>query len=396
MHVLISGAGIAGPSLAYWLGRGGHTVTVVERAPALRASGAGPVDFRGDQLALLDRMGVRADIEAHQTGVGDQIVIDATGRRRSTFPSALFSGDIEIERSDLSRILYEHSRDRADYVFGDHITALTDTADGVDVTFASGRQERFDLVVGADGLHSAVRTFAFGDEHRFRHDLGLGIAGFQMPNVFGIDHSGLVYNVPNRMVMVTSGRDTARAGVAFLFTDPPADLDWRDTDAQRAVIADRFADAGWRVPELLAALRDVPELYFDTIGQIKLDRWSRGRVVLLGDAAWCTGPGGNATGHAMLGAYTLAGELAAGDHATAFDTYERIMRPKIAKSQQTAAGAADFLTPSTERKIRNRDLLYRVLSSPALTVPFRWLAQRTANTGTLKDYPELVASQRVR
>jgi 2-polyprenyl-6-methoxyphenol hydroxylase-like FAD-dependent oxidoreductase len=196
--VLISGGGIAGPSLAYWLGTSGYAVTVVERAPGLRSSGASAVDFRGDQLALLGRMGVLGEIEACQTGMGDQAVIDSAGRRLSTFPSALFSGDVEIERGDLARILYDNSKAVAKYVFGDHITALAQDPDGVDVTFAHGPAKRFDLVIGADGMRSAVRRLAFAAEDTYRHDLGLAVAGFTVPNTFGLDHSGLIYNEPSR------------------------------------------------------------------------------------------------------------------------------------------------------------------------------------------------------
>jgi 2-polyprenyl-6-methoxyphenol hydroxylase-like FAD-dependent oxidoreductase len=387
--VLISGAGIAGPSLAYWLGRSGYAVNVVERAPALRTSGAAAVDFRGDQLALLARMGVLADIRASQTGMGDQLVIGADGRRLSTFPSALFSGEVEIERGDLARILYAHSQDGAEYVFGDYVTGMSETAGGVDVTFAHGPARRFSLVVGADGLHSSVRRLAFGEERLFRHDLGLCVAGFTMPNSFGLDHSGLIYNEPGRLAMVSSGRDGAQASVGLMFAGTLPDYDRHDAGDAKRIVAKHFADAGWQVPALLAALRDAPELYFDTIGQIRLDRWSSGRVVLLGDAAWCAGPGGNGTGHAMLGAYTLAGELALadGDHRVAFGRYEQIMRRPVAKSQKQASGARRFLTPPTERKIRNRNRTFRVLSSPALTGLFGMLSKRTANTGALADYP---------
>ena len=387
--VLISGGGIAGPSLAYWLSMSGYAVTVVERAPGLRTSGASAVDFRGDQLALLARMGVLGEIQAAQTGMGDQAVIDSAGRRLSTFPSALFSGEVEIERGDLARILYDHSKDAAQYVFGDHITALAQAPDGVDVTFARGPARRFDLVVGADGMHSAVRRLTFAEEDSYRHDLGLAVAGFTVPNTFGLDHSGLIYNEPGRLAMVASGRDPARAAVGLMFTATLPDYDWHDTEDCKRLVAEHFAGAGWQVPALLAALRDAPELYFDTISQIRMDRWSAGRVVLLGDAAWCPGPGGNGTGHAMLGAYTLAGELAlaGGDHLAACRRYEQIMRAPVAKSQKQAAGAPRFLTPATERKIRNRNRTFRILSAPAMRGVFGWLAKRTTNTGTLRDYP---------
>jgi len=244
-------------------------------------------------------------------------------------------------------------------------------------------------VIGADGLHSAVRRLAFGPEAEFREDLGLAVAGFSVPNTFGVDHGGLIYNEPGRLAMVASGRDPARATVCLMFAGPVPDYDWHDTLGQKRIVAERFAGAAWQVPALLAALHETLELYFDTISQIRLGRWSAGRVAPLGDAAWC--PGGNGTGHTMFGAYTLAGELAlaGGDHAAAFGRYEQIMRPPVAKSRKQAAGAARFLTPATERKIRSRsrNRAYRVLSSPVLSGPFGWLARRTASTGTLRDYP---------
>lgn len=386
--VLVSGAGIAGPAVAYWLTRYGDRVTVVERAPGLRPGGAA-VDFRGDQMALVERMGVLDRIRTHRTDMGDQRVVDATGRTRAKLPSAMFSGELEIERGDLARILYDHSRPDAEYLFGDHITALTEHADGVEVAFANGGVRAYDLVVGADGLHSGVRELAFGAEDRLRHDLGYYTARFSVPNTFGLDHSGVIYNEPGRYVFVGSARNVARAMVSLLFAAPALDHDRHDAEAQRGIVARCFAGVGWRVPEILAAMEDATDLYFDSLSQIRLDRWSTGGVVLLGDAAWCAGPGGNGTGHALLGAYTLAGELAlAGDdHELAFARYERLMRPAVVKSQRFAAGAGRYLAPATEGRIRRRNRTYRMLSTRPMTGVFSWLTTRTAKTGALKDYP---------
>ncbi len=382
--VLISGAGIAGPSLAYWLGRLGDRVTVVEQAAGPRTSGSA-VDFRGDQRALLARLGVRDQVRAAQTGMGDQVIVDAAGRRRSAYPAAVFSGEVEIDRADLARILYDHSAPHAEYVFGDRITAMTQHADGVDVTFACGATRRYDLVVGADGMHSAVRGVTFGDGHT--HHLGYYAASFEVPNTFGLDHSGVIHNAPGRYVGVASARDTSRAIVSLMFAAPELAYRRGDLDGQKSILATYFADVGWRTPELLAALRDVPDLYFAPLSQVRLDRWSSGRVVLLGDAAWCAGPGGNGTGHAMLGAYTLAGELARTGHETAFARYEEVMRPPVTRSQKFAAGAGKHLAPPTEGAIRRRDWTYRVLSSRPMTGLLTWLSTRTANTGAPPDYP---------
>ncbi|MDR7168542.1 2-polyprenyl-6-methoxyphenol hydroxylase-like FAD-dependent oxidoreductase [Nocardia kruczakiae] len=393
LSVLISGAGIGGPSLAFWLGRLGYRVTVVEQSPVLRAGGGAAVDFRGEQVALLERMGVLADIRAHETGMGDQLIVDAAGRTVSRFPSALFSGEVEIDRGDLARILYRHSSTDADYIFGDRITAIDQDADTVRVQFAHGPSRSYDLVVGADGLHSGVRRLVFGDEDEFRSDLGYYVAAFSVPNTFGLDHSGLIYNEPGRYLSLGSARDPERAVAGFIFSAPPTEFDRREVGAQKRFIADHFAGVGWRAPQLLAALQDAADLYFDSLSQIRLDRWSDGRVALLGDAAWCAGPGGNGTGHAMLGAYTLAGELAAadGDHRIAFARYERIMRPPVEKSQKFATGAGRFLAPATRWQIRRRDLTYRVLSSAPMSGIFTRMSSRSAKTGTPASYPLPVA-----
>ncbi|MEV5648616.1 FAD-dependent monooxygenase [Nocardia sp. NPDC052254] len=389
MSILISGAGIGGPSLAYWLGRLGHRVTVVEQSAVLRAGGGAAVDFRGDQMALLRRMGVLDDIRAHRTGMGDQRVVDTTGRRLTTFPSVLFSGEVEIDRGDLARILYEHSRNEAEYIFGDRITGITERPGGVEVSFANGTDATYDLVIGADGLHSAVRALVFGAEDRFRSDLGYYVASFAVPNTFGLDHTGLIYNEPGRYVSLCSGRDPEHAMAGFIFAAEPQEYDRRDIAAQKSIVARHFAGSGWRTTELLAALQDAPDLYFDSLSQIRLDRWSTGRVGLLGDAAWCAGPGGNGTGHAMLGAYTLAGELAVadGDYRLAFTRYEQAMRPAIEKSQKFAAGAGRFLAPATTGQLRRRNFTYRILSSAVLSGLFTRLSSKNANTGEPAPYP---------
>jgi 2-polyprenyl-6-methoxyphenol hydroxylase-like FAD-dependent oxidoreductase len=396
MRVLISGASIAGPTLAYWLTQRGAQVTVVERAPALRGGGHG-VDFRGAQMELLRRMDLLDAVRARETGMGEQRVVDAGGRVRVRMPSAFFSGEVEIGRGDLAQLLYDRTSDDVEYVFGDHVAAIDQDTNGVDVTFARGGARRFDLVVGADGLHSGVRAAAFGPEERFRTFLGYYQAGFTMPNELGLDHVGLMYNEPGRGVMVSSGRDPAVAGAGFVFSSEELSYDRHDRAALVEIVRRRYAGAGWEVPRLLRALDQAPDLYFDALAQIHLDRWSQGRVALLGDAAWAAGPGGSGTGLAMMGAYVLAAELdAAGDrgHAAAFARYEAAVRKAAAVGHRQAKGAGGFLAPPTEKAIRRRDRGYRLLSNRILLPLFNRITAGAANSLTLDAYPHESAAAR--
>ncbi|WP_410658641.1 FAD-dependent monooxygenase [Amycolatopsis sp. lyj-112] len=393
--VLISGAGIAGPALAFWLRKRGFAPTVVERAPALREGGSA-VDFRGEQMTLLKRMGILEDIRAKEIAMGSQVVIDSRGKKIAEMPSVFFSGEVEIERGDLTRILYEHTKDDTEYVFGDWITGLDEQRDGVEVTFANSEQRRFDLVVGADGLHSGVRRLTFGDEERFRTDLGFHTAGFVVPNHLDLDHLGLICSVPGRTVMAASGRDRSVLNVSFLFASDSLEVPRRDVEAQKKVVMERFAGMGWEVPKLLEGLKDADDVYFDSLSQIYLDKWSKGRIVLLGDAAYCAGPGGSGTGLAMMGAYILSGELAAahGDHEVAFARYEEKLRGAVKVSQKQAAGIGTFLIPKTRFVIGYRNFLYRVLGSRPMTKVFTWITSRAANAATLENYDAPVAAQR--
>ncbi len=390
--VLISGAGIAGPSLAFWLRERGFVPTVVERAPALREGGSA-VDFRGEQMPLLERMGILDDIRAKETAMGAQVIIDADGRTITEMPSMFFSGEVEIERGDLTRILYDHTKDDVEYIFGDWITGLDENADGVDVTFANGEPRGFDLVVGADGQHSGVRRLALGEEERFRADLGYYIAGFTVPNHVDLDHQGQIYSVPGRTVMAASARDLSVVNVSCIFASEPLDVHRRDVEGQKRIVAEQFADVGWQVSTLLEGLADAKDLYFDSLSQVRQDKWSLGRVVLLGDAAWCAGPGGSGTGLAMMGAYVLAGELAAahGDHETAFARYEEKLRGAVDVSQKQASGIGIFLVPKTRFMIGYRNFLYRVLGSRPMTKVFTWITSRAANAAPLENYDAPVA-----
>ncbi|MFH8803779.1 FAD-dependent monooxygenase [Streptomyces sp. NPDC017936] len=390
LHVLISGASVAGPALALDLLRYGARVTVVEKAPDLRAGGFA-VDFRGHvHREVLTTMGIWDEIHARQTHMGRQTVVDADGRAVVDLPSEMMSGDVEIFRGELARIMYERTRDRAEYVFGDSIAALTETAEGVDVAFERSAPRRFDLVIGADGLHSNTRRLVFGDESRHLRFFDHYVAGFTVPNDLGLDRTGRVYSEPGRAVAIGNyDGDPDRAGALLVFRSGPLSYGHRDVAAQKRILAERFAGMGWRTPSVLKALEDADDLYFDAIAQVHVDRLAKGRVALLGDAGYGATMGGMGTGVAIVGAYVLAGELAlaGGDHRAAFAAYEARIRRFARGCQKTSGNAGPFFAPPTERRIRSRNRMYRLLSSRPLAGFFRRLTEKAATDISLRAYP---------
>ncbi|MGY0235597.1 FAD-dependent monooxygenase [Longispora urticae] len=394
MDVLISGASVAGPALAYWLGRAGHQVTVVEIAPAPRTGGYS-VDFRGGtHLSVLRMMGVLDELRALDTGGTPYRFVAADGSRRSGLPGTFAGGDLEVARSELSRVLRGHSA--AEYVYGDAIAAMTETATGVLVDFERGESRVFDLVVGADGMHSGVRRLAFGPEERFVRHLGCHVAGWELPCPAGVDRTVQLYNEPGRMASVGAHHgDPSRASTFFAFRAGPLDVDRRDVDAQRKLLADRFAGMGWRTGELLDALWNSPGLYFDAVSRVDAPSWSRGRIVLLGDAGYGATVGGMGTGTAVVAAYVLAGELALagaghgaasarGGHEVAFAAYERRLRGFVRRCQRGGRGTGAFLAPATAFRIRMRD---RVLNSRRLSGMLMAESQKNSTGVALPSYP---------
>ncbi|MFL6119117.1 FAD-dependent monooxygenase [Actinophytocola sp.] len=354
--VLISGASIAGPALALWLARYGATVTVVEKAPGLRAGGQA-VDFKGEtHRTVLTRMGILDEVRRRQTGGHDQTVVDAQGRPRAVIPGEFTGGDIEIRRGDLADILYQRTRDSCEYVFGDSITSLTETnettgtAGGVHVTFEKSAPRTFDLVVGADGIHSTVRRLAFGPEQDYVHFLGHYYALASL----GVPGDALMYNEPGRMVAVGG----PKAESFFVFASPELTYDRYDPEQQKKLLLDAYRGGGWRIPDLLAKVPGSPDFYLDSISRVAVADYARGRVVLLGDSAYGNTLGGFGSGLAIVGAYVLAGELhrAGGDHSVAFRRYTELFRPYAKVSKQGNAGR--FLAPGSARGIRMRNWMF--------------------------------------
>lgn len=388
-NVLISGASIAGPALAYWLHRHGFHPTVVERAPALRDGGYA-VDFRGEaHLSILRRMGLLPEIERARTGMGSMSYVNRAGRPVAQLPADLFAGDIEILRGDLARILYDATREHTEYIFGDSITSLSEDDHGVTVAFERGAPRRFDLVIGADGLHSNTRRLAFGPEERFVRHLGVYCAIFTTANHLGLDHTGHAYRTGGRLVAMYSARHNTEAKAVFYFGSPALDLDRRDVARQQAVLAEHFTGNGWESDRLLHDMRYAPDFYFDSVGQVRMDAWTRGRVALLGDAAYCPSSlSGMGSGLALVGAYVLAGELAAarGDHRVAFARYEREMREYAEGCQKMGDGVAKLMIPGNRFVALALNRYYRLMPYlPGKNMAAK-MARRTAENITLRDY----------
>ncbi len=264
-------------------------------------------------------------------------------------------------RRDLSGVLYEHSAGRAEYLFGDSITNLDQADDVVHVDFARSASRTVDLVIGADGLHSGVRRLALGAESRFVRHLGFYLAGWDLPNDLNAGPTPQQYNVPGRMASICADlRHPDRALAFVVFASPRLDCDWHNVEQHKKVITDRFSGLRWHVPQLLDGLHDAPDVYFDSVSRVTVPRWSAGRVVLLGDAAWGVTLGGMGVGTGIVGAYVLAGELAAagGDHRSALSGYEHRMRGYAARWQRSA-NPGQFLAPPTATRLWMRNTMFK-------------------------------------
>src|SRR3954449_6295853 len=317
IRVLVTGASIAGPALAHWLCRRGAEVTVVEQAPGLRPGGQA-VDARGVAKEVIRRMGLDAEVRAACTQTAGAYTVDAHGNVLETFRADENDGDgyiseIEVLRGDLSRVLYDDTRDGVEYILADRIAELTQDPDGVDVTFAGGDRRRFDLVIGAEGLHSALRGMVFGPHGRFVRHLGRMMAFYTVPNEFGLDRWLIDYqeSASGRSAGLRPIQDATRAMAMFSFLAADLDIDYRDVAAQKRLLREQMNNMGWFTPRILVHLDETPDFYLDQVAQVVMDRWSSGRVGLLGDAAFSSSPlSGQGPGLALVGAYLLAVELA--------------------------------------------------------------------------------------
>jgi 2-polyprenyl-6-methoxyphenol hydroxylase-like FAD-dependent oxidoreductase len=368
--VLISGASIAGPALAYWLHRYGFAVTVVEKAGAPRGGGY-PIDVRGTAIEVAERMGILPRLREAHVDSQRLTFLDADGSEVASLSPHTVAGsvegrDLEVPRGDLTAILHATTRDNVEYVFNDAIITLDETAHGIDITFDSGTQRTFDLVVGADGMHSHTRELLFGPESQFHRHLGYRFAVFTMPNTFGLSHELLMWNAPGKAAaLYATGdkNDPVHAFLNFHMPNPPAHP-LRDRKAQEAIAAEAFTSSAWELPTLINAMHEAEDLFSDTVGQIRMPTWSKGRATLIGDAAYApsflTGQG---TSLALVGAYMLAHALATNrTHTTALTSFETTTRPFISANQALVDNGTATLFPTTPEALTRRNTNLRNLT----------------------------------
>ncbi|GAA5075347.1 2-polyprenyl-6-methoxyphenol hydroxylase-like FAD-dependent oxidoreductase [Thermocatellispora tengchongensis] len=369
--VLVSGASIAGPTLAFWLNRYGYDVTVVEKAGTIRAGGY-PIDVRGTALEVVRRMGILPRLRDAHIDLRRLTFLNEDGSEvASVHPHNVTGGvaghDLEVRRGDLTEALYAAVRDHVEFMFNDCIETLDQSGDGVDVTFRGGGSRRFDMVLGAEGMHSRTREMVFGPEEPFHRYLGYCFAVFTMRNTFGLSHETVMWNTPGRAAaLYATGDDDVHAFLTFARPEPPFDA-FPNPEAQRKLVASVFADAGWEVPGMLAAMRDADDVFFDAVAQIRMPRWSSGRVAVVGDAAhapsFLTGQG---TSLALVGAYMLAHSLADRDHAAGFAAYEQDTREFVTLNQGLVGEGGATLFPTTAEALRQRnDRLRKLTAMPS-------------------------------
>lgn len=399
--VLISGASVAGPALAYWLRRSGFTPIIVERAPAPR-SGGQAIDVRGTARQVVERMGLMERVRQAHTGARGMYIVNSAGKRLVRMGAEAMNGsggliaEIEILRGDLVQILYEATRDDVEYLFDDSITSISEDKQGAHVTFERNAPRSFELVVGADGLHSNVRRLALGDESQFTRDLGCNVAIFSAANEYGLHDWELWHMIPGdhgtpgRSVFLYPVRNNTEVRAMFYYATPGADFDRHDVAQQKRLVAQAFAGDGWEVPRLLDAMRTAPEFYSERVALAQIGRWSRGRVALLGDAAYCPSPmSGMGTSLALVGAYVLAGELATAspdDYAAAFGRYQDQLLEAVKRAQKFASDGQMTLLPKSRYRMRMVQRVMRLMEHWPFSKLMIGGTEKTANAVTLKNY----------
>lgn len=390
--ILVTGASIAGPALAYWLSRQGHEVTVVERAAAFRDAGQ-TVDVRGAGRVVIQRMGLEALVRANSTHEQGIAFVDQGNQTRAFIGVDAFDGEgpiaeLEILRGELAKLLVQHSQAHVSYRFGDSIAALEDDGEQVQVRFDSGAEQVYDLVIAAEGIGSTTRNQLFGNELQ-RRPLNVYTAYFTLPRQPSDGQVMRWYNIPGGRCICLRPDNLGTTRAFLSFQHAPSGYEKLAHAEQKALLKRLFADTGWEAERVLAGLDNAADLYLEAIGQVKMPRWSKGRVALVGDAAYCASPlSGMGTSLGLCGAYVLAGELGRhAHHSDAFAAYERLMRPYVAQAQDVPSFAPRLASPHSRLGIRIGHSVLRLATAPGLKGFFGKLFSPKADAIELPDYP---------
>lgn len=390
-NILISGAGIAGTTLAFWLKKYGFNPTIIEISPKLRAGGYA-IDFMGAGYDVAEKMGIipsleKADINVSKVGFVDTKNNEKGSMNYAKIKRLMNNRAFTLLRGDLAKVIYEHLNNEVEIIFGDTIDKIEQTKENIIVTFRSGKIRSFDLLVGADGLHSVVRNLTFGSEEQFEKYYGYYTSSFTLENYSSKDRAFLMCNVPGKQAAVYAYSDKKTA-TFFVFTSPDKlQYDHHDVNKQKQLLKEQFMNMGWKCPEILAGIDSSPDFYFDSISQIKMDNWSKGRITLVGDACDCPSLlSGKGSTLAMTGAYILAGELkqANGNYEIAFKNYEDLFKPFISKKQKSAQGFAKSFIPKSNFGIWVRNQALKLMSLSIISKLY--LNQFMDKELTMKEY----------
>ena len=387
LRIVINGIGVAGPALAYWLSEWGHEVVLVEEAPRLRTAGY-IIDFWGIGYDIVERMGLIDDVRALGYQVREVRIVDRTGRKRGGFDVDVFGRVMNgrftsVRRSDLSATIYRAVEGEVETIFGDSVASIQDDGKRVRVGFDHAAEREVDLVIGADGLHSRVRRLMFGPESNFAVSLGYHVAAFEATGYRPRDELVFIsHGLPGRQISRFSMRDDK---TLFLFVFRDEFMNGREEP--KSLLRRVFRDAGWEWPGIEPELERATEIYFDSVSQIRIDHWTKGRTALVGDAAACVSlMAGEGTGLAIAESYVLAGELHAsgGDFAAAFARYEQRLMPYLKQKQGLAAKFASSFAPKSASGLALRNLVTRVMRTPRVA---DWMVSRSFRDDiVLPDY----------
>lgn len=373
-NILISGAGIAGTTLAFWLKKFGFNPTIIEIAPKLREGGYA-IDFMGAGYDVAVKMGIVDELKKTDIDFSTLKLVDTNDKEKGSMNYKKIKNNMNgramtLLRSDLAKTIYNSLDEQIEIIFGDTIKRIEENEKEVLVDFKSAASRSFDLVIGADGLHSTVRKLIFGDESNFKKDLGYFTSSYTI-NDFSIGNNAFsMYNFPGHQVAIYSNEKN-QTTTFFIFSSPEKlTCQHPDIKKQKEILKDEFENGGWKCSQLLAALDTTKDFYFDSVSQINMDTWSKGRVTLAGDAGYCPSLlSGKGSTLAMVGAYILAGELkeADGDYKHAFEAYEKLFKPFMEKKQKSAQSFSKSFVPKSYFGIWLRNLVFKLMSVSAFS-----------------------------